>query len=197
MRQLIHIPIIHTAADLGSLSDPVQARYEQVLGPDGWSRRERAIERFWDAIGRQVRCLRLDEKHARVYQDGLPVCGFEEKIVRELAQAGSPNHQLIVELLDKGAELTGTEDPHLLIEEYEFQKQAIPMAGLSDQQRREHRDRADRLLKARDEFIAGRIDETLADGETGLLFLGALHRLDALGPTGIRVVGLDEASDGV
>ena len=194
MRRLIHIPIIHTAADLGSLSDPVKARYEQVLGPDGWSRRERAIERFWDAIGQQVRRLRLEEKHARVYQDGLPVCGFEEKIVRELARAGSPNHQLIVELLDKGAELTGTEDPRLLIEEYEFQKQAIPMASLSNPQRRERRDRADRLLKARDEFIAGRIDETLADGETGLLFLGALHRLDALGPTGIRVVGLEEAS---
>ncbi|MCX7424364.1 MAG: hypothetical protein NTW96_01800 [Planctomycetia bacterium] len=195
MRQLIHIPIIHSAADLGSLSDPVRARYEQVLGPDGWSQRQRAIDRFWVAIGGRVRRLRLEEKHARVYQDGLPVCGFEEKIVRELARAGSPNHQLIVELLDKGAELMGTEDPRLLIEEYELQKQAIPAAGLSDRQRREHRDRADRLLNARDEFIARRIDDTLADGETGILFLGASHRLDALGPTDVRVVELDDASE--
>jgi hypothetical protein len=194
MRQLIHIPIIHSAADLGSLSDPVKARYEQVLGPDGWSRREQAVARFWDAIGRQVRGLRLEEKHARLYQDGLPVCGFEEKIVRELAQAGSPNHQLIVELLDKGAALMGTEDPRLLIEECEFQKQAMSTSSLSEQQRREQRDRADRLLRARDKFIAERIDQTLADGETGLLFLGALHRLDALGPTGIGVVGLEGPS---
>jgi len=32
-----------------------------------------------------------------------------------------------------------------------------------------------KLLKQRDEFIAGRINETLAEGETGILFIGAYH----------------------
>jgi hypothetical protein len=31
------------------------------------------------------------------------------------------------------------------------------------------------LLKQRDEFIAGRVNETLAEGETGILFIGAYH----------------------
>jgi hypothetical protein len=32
-----------------------------------------------------------------------------------------------------------------------------------------------KLLKQRDEFIAGRINETLAEGETSILFIGAYH----------------------
>ena len=47
--------------------------------------------------------------------------------------------------------------------------------------------RADRLLGQRDRFIADRIAVTLGDGETGLLFLGALHRLDGLLPADIRL----------
>lgn len=31
------------------------------------------------------------------------------------------------------------------------------------------------LLRQRDEFIAGRIEETLLPGETGLLFIGYFH----------------------
>jgi pheromone shutdown protein TraB len=42
-------------------------------------------------------------------------------------------------------------------------------------------------LAARDRFIAQRIAATLAEGETGLLFLGAAHRLDALRALGIAV----------
>jgi hypothetical protein len=34
------------------------------------------------------------------------------------------------------------------------------------------------LLKRRDEFMAQRINETLQDGETGILFLGMLHSLE-------------------
>ena len=50
----------------------------------------------------------------------------------------------------------------------------------------------DRVLKARDSFIAERIATTLQEGEVGLLFLGALHRLDALRSTDIRVETLGD-----
>ena len=84
--------------------------------------------------------------------------------------------------------------PPLLIEDYKFRKQAATAADLSDPQRPERRRQADYLLLgAENNFIAERIGKTLGDGETGILFLGALHQLDALGPTDIRVVGLDEA----
>jgi hypothetical protein len=36
------------------------------------------------------------------------------------------------------------------------------------------------ILRQRDAFVASRIDTTLKDGETGILFLGLLHRVDEL-----------------
>ncbi|MEK7220546.1 MAG: hypothetical protein AAB253_05060, partial [candidate division NC10 bacterium] len=36
----------------------------------------------------------------------------------------------------------------------------------------------ERLLRQRDEFIGRRIDETLKEGEVGILFIGLMHRVD-------------------
>ena len=128
-RRLIHIPIIHTAADLGSLSEAVRAHYAKVCGRASWDRREQIVESLWADIRENLDALRLDGPKTRIYQDGLPICGFEERIVRELASAGSVNHQLIVGLLDRGAAVMGTEDPQLLMEEYELHKQSLAPAG--------------------------------------------------------------------
>jgi hypothetical protein len=121
------------------------------------------------------------------------ICGFEERIVRELAKAGSSNHQLILKLLDRGAALMGTEDSRLLMEEYEIQKQHLTQKAGKNSTPEEQKNRMDRVLRARDSFIAERITNTLQDGEVGLLFLGALHRLDALNGTNIRVEMLGES----
>jgi pheromone shutdown protein TraB len=43
------------------------------------------------------------------------------------------------------------------------------------------------LLHRRDRFIAERIGASLAEGETGLLFMGALHQVARLLPPRIRV----------
>jgi len=192
MRRLLHIPIIHTRADLGSLSESVKAHYAKAVGESNWTERERAVGELWKHIRENLDVLDFDGQRVRIYQDGLPVCGFEDKIVRELAEAGSCNHQLIVELLDRGAALEGTEDPRLLMEEYELQKRCMQDQTGSHQAREERAGRARRLLKARDTFIARRIDATLKPGETGLIFLGALHRLDGLGTTDIHVATLGE-----
>ena len=121
MRYLIHIPIIHAAADLGSLSRVVQAHYARVCGTMSWNQREDVVQALWTDIRANLDALRLDPRKTRIYQDGLPVCGFEERIVRELAHAGSSNHQLILRWLEQGAVLMGTEDARLLLEEYEMQ----------------------------------------------------------------------------
>ena len=191
MRQLIHIPIIHSSVEFGSLAESVQAHYAKVLDEGSWHRREEAIEGLWKHIREKVLALHLDDRRTRIYQDGLPVCEFEEKIVREIAQAGSPNHQLILELIERGVTLMGTEDPQLLMEEYEIQKRKLENRPASDQAGQEQIRPAADLLAARDRFIAKRIDETLKVGETGLLFLGALHRFDELQSTDIQVATLD------
>jgi hypothetical protein len=193
MRRLIHIPIIHTAADLGSLSGLVQAHYEKVCGRAGWNRREDAVKELWSDIQANLDGLRLDARKTRIYQDGLPICGFEERIVRELAHAGSSNHQVILRFLDQGATLMGTEDPALLLEEYELQKRHLARRAGTDSSPEEPKGLFDRVLRARDSFIAERIAATLQDGELGLLFLGALHRLDAMASTNIQVETLGDS----
>lgn len=190
MRRLIHIPIIHSSTELGSLAESVQAHYAQVLGETAWGRQKQAVEELWKHIREKVLARHLDYRRVRIYQDGLPICGFEEKIVREIARAGSPNHQLVVELIEQGAMLEGSEDPQLLMEEYEMQKRKLGKHSAADQAGQEQM-RTDDPLAARDRFIAVRIEETLQEGETGLLFLGALHRFDELQSTDIQVITLD------
>ena len=193
MRRLIHIPIIHTSADLGSLSESVRAHYAKVCGEASWSQREQIVQSLWTEIERNLDALHLEGPKTRIYQDGLPICGFEDRIVRELAKAGSSNHQLILRLLDQGAVLMGTEDSRLLLEEYEMQKERLTQEAGKNATPAEQENRLDRVLKARDSFIAERIAATLQEGEVALLFLGALHRLDALLSTDIWVETLGDA----
>ena len=58
-----------------------------------------------DMFRQQIEGLDLDRERVRLYQDGLPVSGHESDIVRDLAQAGSPNHQLLLDLMAKGVQL--------------------------------------------------------------------------------------------
>ena len=46
----------------------------------------------------------------------------------------------------------------------------------------------DRLLRQRDDFIAKRIKDTLGEGETGILFIGAHHEILSRLPKDIEVV---------
>jgi cytosine/adenosine deaminase-related metal-dependent hydrolase len=101
--------------------------------------------------------------------------------VRELAQKGSDNHQLLADLIGRGARLTGTESPELLIEELEFNHRILaqgattrsPRAGSPRMERQ-----ARQLLEKRDKFIAAQISQTLQSHEQGLIFLGMLHSLE-------------------
>jgi hypothetical protein len=133
--------------------------------------------------------LTLTYAQTRLYQDGLPVCGKELSIVTELAKKGSPNHQILVHLIEKGATIMGTESAELLIEEYHLIKRILETGDVKDAIAIEIRQKAasDLLLKKRDEFIAARIDETLQEGETGVLFLGLLHNPAVLLPEDIHV----------
>ena len=177
-RRLILIPIVHTATDLGTLAEPVKAHYVANFGPDVWEKRERLVEALWDEIVQKVKTLQLDYRRVRIYQDGLPVCEQEQKIVQELAAAGSRNHQLILELVRSGATLMGTEDPLLLIQEYRMHREQLGSQEGAEKKRSPAVQEVADLFEARDRFIAQRIAETLQEDETGLVFLGASHRLD-------------------
>ena len=233
-RRLIWVPIIHTQADLGSVSGAVKALYARKIGLKGWNRRVATIDDLWRRTREEIQSALggdMDYRTVRLYQDGLPNCGYEFRIVRDMIEAGSMNHRLLLELMEKGARLMGTESPELLIEEYELVRGVlrsleektgdaplntgtVPMLGLSPDEngmtgQSQHRDspcrgerplfslsgpqasRSKDILRERDRYIAGRIADTLEPGETGLVFLGMLHRLRGLLP---RDIGLSMLS---
>ena len=174
MRRLIYVPIVHSEADFGSLTHSLRKRYIDRFGLSGWRERVKGTDVLWQEIRRRVLALEIDFHKLKVYQDGLPVCGRELEIVRELARQGSKNHMLLIELAERGAAIMGTEDAQLLVEEYLRLRDGLE----GDSDKGDRAGSAGDTLSRRDLYIAKRIRETLGEGETGLLFIGLLHRVD-------------------
>ena len=195
MRRLIHVPIVHSQADLGPIQESVRQAYIEKGGEEAWKASREALAEFWNAMEIAMDRLPVDCTKLRLYQDGLPVCGLEEKIVRDLAQQGGANYRILLKLAGRGAKIEGTEDPDLLRKEYELIMAGVHAGAgsLGADAVKDGNDEVFRdLLERRDRFIAQRIDRTLQAGETGILFLGALHRAAAMLPDTIQVASLSK-----
>jgi hypothetical protein len=195
LRRLIHVPIVHSQADLGPFQERVRQAYIEKGGEAAWKASREALAEFWNAMEIAMDRLPVDHTKLRLYQDGLPVCGLEEKIVRDLAQQGGANYRILLKLAEHGAKIEGTEDPDLLRKEYELIMAGVHTGAgslgantVKDGNAEVFRD----LLDRRDRFVAQRIDKTLQVGETGILFLGALHRATSMLPDTIQVISLSE-----
>lgn len=188
-RALIWVPIIHSPVDQGSMREPIRQLYIRRAGQQKWEEHVQAVENRWRQIRKDIASLNLDYRGVRLYQDGLPTCGREADIVRELVGAGSENHRLLWELMEQGAQLMGTESAELLLEEYELARQVLGTleSGDSKTAAGNQEQLSKRTLQRRDRYIAQRIDRTLQPGETGLLFLGMLHSLEHHVPSDVRI----------
>ncbi|MDQ2715542.1 MAG: hypothetical protein M3Z08_11595 [Chloroflexota bacterium] len=178
MRRLFYIPILHTAADLGTLAPGVEEHAIAVSGSSARQKQAEVVGLYWREIasywqGQTVAGL-------KIFQDGMPVDGpVGAQIVKSLAQSGSINHLIIEHLLENGAILMKTEDPAPLKEEYFLTKelaQKKPLLGTVQALLR-YRWRKGQLLRARDSYIIKRINEGLQEGDSGVCFLGAAHRV--------------------
>jgi hypothetical protein len=174
MRKLIYVPIVHSEADFGSFTHNLRKRYIDRFGLSVWRQRIKGIDALWQEIRTKVMALEIDFDKLKVYQDGLPVCGRELEIVQDLARQGSRNYQLLVELAERGATIMGTEDAQLLVEEYLRLRNGLDR----DSEAGDRVTPGEELLHRRDLYIAKRIRETLRKGETGILFIGLLHKVD-------------------
>jgi RNase P subunit RPR2 len=186
MRRLKYVPIIHTGVEMGSMYGTLKDEYIRRFGTQKWEEHNSIIEDFWQGIRNKVFDLNLDYPNTRLYQDGLPVCGKEMDLVQELVKMGSRNHQILMELIQLGAKLEGTEDPKLLLEEYDYLKKASADLNKKQVERRYQR-LAKSILQKRDVYIGQRIDKTLREGETGLLFIGITHRVNEKLPKDIEI----------
>ena len=191
MRKLLCVPIMHTEVDMGSLKESIRSKFSSQ---QRWHRHQQKVDELWDEITQRIMNMNLDYKRVRVYQDGLPVCGSELDIIRDLASRGSKNHQLVLSLMEKGVTLEGTEDINLLLEEYNYIK-AVSQNKTEEEVKlalEEYREKSRTLLQKRDDFIAARIDSTLKNGEIGILFIGVMHEVEKKLPDDIQVNHLVE-----
>jgi len=165
---------------MGSLASGMKKTYVGRFGKTKYRAHVKAIEEMWGGLKTRIEKLKLNFKKVKIYQDGLPNCGFEIRIIKDLARKGSLNHELVLRLVEQGATLVGTEDADLLLKEYSEIKKIL---NEKDEDKRKkllqghERDGRD-LLMARDQYIAGRINETLVAGDAGILFIGMLHHVD-------------------
>jgi len=176
MRTLIYIPIIHTDADMGSLASALDQSTATVCGEERWERHKATASHFWQMVSDHLETL--DAKNFKVYQDGFVSDGdLGKKIIEEAVRKGSQNYKIILNLLNRGAEMVSTENMALLQEEYGLISRIIKAETASEKRHayRKYEARKARLIKERDSFIARTINETLKSGEVGLLFIGAYH----------------------
>jgi CheY-like chemotaxis protein len=188
-RQLIYVPILHTENDMGTLATAMQDKYVERFGEAAWHEHVEEIDKMWAELKRKILKLKLSYNKVKIYQDGLPVCEKEEEIIAELASKGSPNHKLVQWMMEQGAGLVGTEPPELLLREYDHLKQMLNCKKHEDREKLIHegeKDSRERLAE-RDKRIGERINATLKQGETGILFIGLLHRVDEILPSDIKV----------
>ena len=175
-RKLVYLPIIHTAADMGTLGPSIRGMKLSTLGRQGLKQNAAVVDKMWEELERVVSNLPVPPGTVRVYQDGLPVSGHEQEIVSELAGAGHRNHGLLLKLQARGATLMGTESPELLVEEYQLATAAFA-CGASARTEVRQKQLRDTLLEKRDRYIGDRINRTLGAGESGILFMGMLHQV--------------------
>lgn len=188
MRTLLYVPIIHTSADLGSLAGAVAERGIGRLGEKAWKQHRETVAGFWRSISDYFD--RLDVEGMNVYQDGMVAEGdIARRIAEETAATGSLNYQLVLRLLDRRAVLVKTEDLDLVKREYDRLVGMVRAKSLGARLLALARYKLGKttLLKRRDAFMADRIGATLKPDQDGILFIGALHRVERWLPPDIRV----------
>lgn len=193
MRNLIYVPVIHMAADLGSLAEKAAERAISSVGEGVWKRHTETVFGFWRSIAAYFDSF--EARGVKIFQDGMVADGeLGKKIIEEGVKAGSVNFRIISALLQRGAILVRTEDFKLLKEErdrlVELGKAHTKIEKLKAYLK--YRIVKGRLLKKRDAFMAGRINENLKDSETGVLFIGAEHKIEDWLDRDISIVELKD-----
>jgi hypothetical protein len=164
------------SADMGSMASTLNGLAAAKLTTELWQRHKEVVSVFWDSTSRFLDSLNVSG--FKIYQDGLVADGAEGlRIIRESISQGSKNYEIIGRLLERGAVLVKTEDLALVKQEYGYITRMTRSKSLKEREAAALRYKLARgkLLEQRDRFIAGRINETLAEDGTGILFIGAYH----------------------
>ena len=167
----------------------IDRRSASLYGEKRWAEHKETVARFWKSLADYL--LSLDVASFKIYQDGLAAGGdVGRRIVEEAAKRGSLNHQLLLHLMGKGAEVRKTEDASLLLQELRLAQEECAAGNTSNYEGLKVSKAG--LTEKRDRLMAATIDETLMGGETAVLFIGAYHNVHLYLPGDIEVKQLKE-----
>ena len=173
---------------MGSLASALDESATARVGPALWQKHREIVSSFWDSIAQFF--ASMDVKGFKIYQDGLVANGPDGlRIVREGISQGSKNFEIIGRLLERGAVLMKTEDLALVKQEHAYVTKIARSKSLRERELTALRYKLvqSKLLRQRDDFVVRRIKETLGEGETGILFIGAYHDILSKLPDDIQV----------
>jgi hypothetical protein len=189
MRKLYLVSIIHMSADIGSLASALDETARSEFGQEAWQKHKEVISSFWDHIGRLFEAMEV--RGFKVYQDGMVADEVEElRIINEGISQGSKNYEILGKLIERGAILMKTEDLALVKQEYAHIAKIARSKTPAEKETWTLRYKLaqKKLLRQRDDFIVQQIKDTLGEGETGILFIGAQHKILPKLPKDIEVV---------
>ena len=163
-RLLIHVPRFYTEDEFLKVASKIPPDYDEKA------------EEFWSYIEEKL----LGQRVKKIYLESLESIDQEvqDKVQSLLGVKGT---LIINKLLSMGAKLQPTEDPKLIIETDSWKKmmQNNPELEIVGEMFEDN-------IRERDSHIAGEIDHTLAEGETGVIFLEPVHKLSL--PSDVRLV---------
>ena len=174
---------------MGSIAPALSEISAVALGKELWLKHQDTISGFWDSIAQFFNSLEI--KGFKVFQDGLLADGKDGLIIiNEGVRQGSVNYEIIAGLLRRGAILIKTEDSFIVKKEYSYIKKVTEAKSTRERETAALRYKLAqrKLLEDRDKFIVRTIDETLQEGDTGILFIGAYHEVLSKLPADIHIV---------
>jgi hypothetical protein len=193
MRKLYYISIVHNRADLGSMGSELSSEGEKKYGSELWKKHLIEVDKSWNKI--ETKLLKI-KKIDQIYQDGLPIIGeIGLKIIKDVAEKGSKNYQIIEKLLDKGAIIEQAESKELLLKEYNLILDITKAESKEEKLKTSilYQNESLKLLNDRDEFIANQINTTL-DG-IGVAFFGTAHSIIDKLDKNIKIIEINFFND--
>ncbi len=141
------------------------------------------FDKYWEQVEKQITELELKlGKVNRIYHELIPAGGEDgSQAIKEL---NDKSHKIIQACLDKGAQLEAVEEGDLLTEFMDWSRCLI--VGLQNQKVfTKVYESYTEVSKKRNEYIAGKIDETLKTDEVGILLMRENHQVQF--PSDIQV----------
>jgi hypothetical protein len=133
------------------------------------------VFRYWDQVESQLTGLELKLGSVKkVYHELVPAGGDEgSKIIEEL---NSTSYEVVKSRVERGAQLEGLEDTDLLTESMDWTR-CLAVGLQNEKVFNQVYELYNKAQTRRNEHIAKRIDETLKEGECGILLMREGHHV--------------------